>query len=356
MSADIGRFSLRRYRLPLRRAWRSARQRLNERQGLLLQIDAGDCRGYGDCAPLPEMGSETLEQATHWLLPRLQQLHGVSPAEALRQLPPAPGDCPAARCALESALLDLLARQQGRPLRELLAPNPAQRVPLNAILDAKATPRLAARTCAQGFKVLKLKLGLGEPEQELRQLRQMHRALPGDCRLRLDANGAWDADTAAWMADALAGLPVESLEEPLNRPTLAALRHLQARLPFALAVDESLSRLGPEALLTERPVRRLVLKPMLLGGLLPTMALAQRAHEMDLETVLTSVLESSAGLWATAQLAASLEVRGPRLPQGLATAACLAQDLGPPPPLADASLVLGQRPGSGFEPYPDEHP
>ena len=76
------------YRLPLRRAWRNGPETFIERCGLLVELETGEgvC-GYGDCAPLPSIGTETFAQAQA----RLQELlHGVlriSPKEALAQLP-----------------------------------------------------------------------------------------------------------------------------------------------------------------------------------------------------------------------------------------------------------------------------
>jgi L-alanine-DL-glutamate epimerase-like enolase superfamily enzyme len=66
--------------------------------------------------------------------------------------------------------------------------------------------------------------------------------------------------------------------------------------------------------------------------------------------VVTGVVESAAGLWPTAQLAAAT---GSRLPHGLATADWLAEDLGHPPRLKRRTLSLSDRPGSGFKPHPD---
>lgn len=350
MSAAIDAVRLSPYRLPLRIPWRSARARMQTRDGLLLRLCAGRHCGYGDCAPLPAMGSETLRQSEQWLAPLLAALPGTPPETALAALPPAPGDCLAARCALETALLDLLARQQARPLRHLLAPGAADQVPVNAVLAGPATADALREACARGFRVLKLKLGLAPPAREIPALQDLSARLPRDCRLRLDINGAWDPDTAKAALHALRTLPVESLEEPCAQAGITELRALQAEAAFPLAIDESLGRLDPQRLLQEAPVQRLVLKPVLLGGLLPAQRLARAAADAGMQALITSAVESSAGLWASAQLAAALAAHGPALPQGLATAACLAQDLGDPPPIAQGRLILDGRPGSGFEP------
>ncbi len=95
-------------------------------------------------------------------------------------------------------------------------------------------------------------------------------------------------------------------------------------------------------------MRRLVLKPAALGGLRRTLALARRLQAGGIEVVITSLIESAAGLWPTAQLAAAI---GSPIPQGLATADWLREDLGPPPRVQAGHLDLPDSPGSGFVRY-----
>jgi L-alanine-DL-glutamate epimerase-like enolase superfamily enzyme len=222
--------------------------------------------------------------------------------------------------------------------------------------------------------VLKIKVGLHDPATELAQLAALAQVLPPDVKLRLDANGAWEFAAAQQMVDGLAQLPIESLEEPLRQPEPAQFAALQQRVNFPLARDESLqippfssippdppfSKGGGEGglfslagnwevpfALEEMGVRRLVLKPAAIGGMRRTLALAQRAQAAGMEVVLTSVIDSAAGLWATAQLAAAC---ASPIPHGLATAEWLATDLGIAPQPQRGQLILPLTPGSGFSP------
>ena len=338
------------YTLRLRHPWRSAHGRLGERTGLLLELST-DCgwQGYGDAAPLPELGSETLGDSAQWLAQHLPALRGLDPDQALNRLGP-PSHCSSARCALETALLDLLAQQRHLPLRRLLNPQAAERLEVNANLGA-LDDRAADRAMnATGFRVYKLKVGIASVRDELALLGRLATSLPTGVSLRLDANGAWSAARAVAFLEGLRGLPVESLEEPLADPTLASLRTLQQAAPCTLALDESIGALDLSGLLEQRPVRRLVLKPMLHGGLLPCLAIAGQARRAGLEVVITTSLDSAAGTWAAAQLAAALGMEAATLAHGLATSGWLAADLGPSPQIQQGLLHLPDRPGLGFRP------
>lgn len=349
LALDIARVSICPYRLPLRQPWISARGRLDAREGWLVAVTADGIWGYGDCAPLPEAGTEPPALAAQALGEHRACLPGLALAEALERLDRDAARTPAAAWALECALLDLASRRRALPLRTLLAPEASSRVPVNAALGALADldDTDAMRAAVAGFRVLKLKVGLADPAWELARLARLAERLPAGIGLRLDANGAWDKPAATRFLDGLGDLPVECLEEPLREADPAALAELQSRVRFALALDESLSR-GADALDPARfPVRRAVLKPAALGGLRRTLELARTLQGAGIEIVVTSLVDSAAGLWPTAQLAAAI---GSPVAQGLATAHWLARDLGAAPQPENGRLSLPDRPGSGFAP------
>ncbi|WP_201217740.1 o-succinylbenzoate synthase [Halochromatium roseum] len=382
------------YRLPLRQPWRSAHGLRREREGWLVQASCqGDC-GYGDCAPLPEAGTETsgaaAKRLSSWLRDHKQSSLETQLALLKRQIP---SPTPAADAALETALLDLSARHCGLTLyaylmslqgmeiagdqesvldqhaeRDLALKPASARAPdlksdqvreqalqsrveiqINAALGAVADlqPEQIDQALAAGFRVLKVKVGVAPIEPELEAIQHLCARLPAAVRLRLDANRAWTLATTGKLIDALRPIAdqIDCLEEPCAEATDTQLRTLQAQAPFALALDESLPGRGwpldPEQL----PLRRLVLKPGVIGGLRPTLSLARRAQAAGLEVVITSLIESAAGLWSSAQLAAAT---GSAFAHGLATADWLAADLGAAPAIEAGLIQLPSRPGSGF--------
>lgn len=347
--APIVRGEAARYELKLRRPWVTARGTWTYRRGWLVKLKTADGRvGFGDCAPLPELHTEDLTTTEQRLRDGFNAFTGIAPNHAFDRLS-SWKKTPAARFALETALLDLLAQAEGVSLSRWLLPNAARVVRVNAALGAldESTAVRAREAVAQGYRVLKLKVGVGVPEKEQAQLRALSVTLPPDVTLRLDANGSWEAPQARQVLAALCGLPVESVEEPLKSPDRKRLRQLQESAPFPLAVDESLPSWTPDELLSDPPVRRLVLKPMVLGGLLPALGLARRAEEAGVECVVTSTLDSGAGVWAAVHLAAAL---GNPLAHGLTTREWLVDDIGSGPVIEQARIVIPDVPGLGFAP------
>ncbi len=351
------------YALPLRAEWKTAAGAFAIREGWLLHIETEDGRsGYGDCAPLPDpcaqSGTETAAQAHAALDGYARWLPGHSVGEALQTLAlhtlALPGDitlAPAARCAIECALLDLAAQAAGVGLGQFLRGAPcAPDVAVNAALGGLAANSEDAvrKACADGFTVLKLKVGSAPVDADIAHLQRLAALLPADAKLRLDANRAWSESDAAHFLAACAGLPVEQLEEPLADPQPAALARLQAACAFPLALDESGPRDATDNFFAASPLRRLVLKPPRLGGLLPALALAHAAGAAGIDCVVTSSLDSACGILAAAHLAAAL---GNKLAHGLATAGWLVEDTGLAPRIQAGRLIFPDELGLGFSPY-----
>lgn len=340
------------YQLPLTTPWESAAGRCHARRGWLLRItDQSGRHGYGDAAPLPASGTETHAQAQSWLQGQLALLTGELPVRAGRQLPP-PDSHPAARCGLETALLDLQSKQQAVPLYQQLGANRVEPIQLNAAIGAldSQTGERAAAAIAAGFTILKLKLGVSPVGSELRQLEQLCEQLPGGVRLRLDANQAWQLPEASELVRRLNRLPIESLEEPLHQPNPTTLRELQALARFDLALDESLPGYIRARQLQPIPVCRIIVKPACLGGPTAALELIRQAHQSGIACVITSTLESSAGIWPLCHLAATADALTTPAIHGLATARWFSRDLGDPPRITNGRITLGSEPGAGFIP------
>jgi o-succinylbenzoate synthase len=342
------------YHLPLRAEWVTAAGSFSWRDGWLLQLETDDGRfGYGDCAPLTGTGTESTAVAEATLRSYARKLVGLQVSEALAALAETSGsDAPTSRCAVETALLDLLAKAENLPLSSYLqGAHGDDSVTVNAALGSLLRVRDASiiSACADGFSVLKLKVGSATIKEEISRLQQIAALLPAGVELRLDANRAWTEADAAHFLDACTGLPIEMVEEPLANPLPDALQRLQASCAFALALDESLHDLDSPAIFNA-PVRRLILKPPRHGGLLPTLTLARHASAAGLQCIVTSSVDSACGVLAAAHLAAALN-NG--LAHGLATSSWLAADTGSAPIIVSGRLQLPDAPGLGFTPDPD---
>jgi L-Ala-D/L-Glu epimerase len=356
--AESGLLAVHRKEFELDPPWLSARGRWQRRCTLIVRIRGGSGHeGVGEAAPLPGYSPDTLEGAEHALraisAAELQRLAAATAARELLEAVAAllPVELPAARFALEMALLDRLGRRQGRPLWALLQdllpapPAPASHVELCALLSSSEPAAAMAEARAlfeQGLRHFKLKIGPRRLQPAQRELLASLRAVWGDqVALRLDANQSLNrAELGATFVE-LARFRPEFVEEPLADPQPEPL----AALPCGWALDESLQHLDPLRLSVLSKLSgcsALVLKPTALGGFARCAELALRARALGKAVVVSHTLESSLGWLACVHLAVAL---GPSAAAGLWPSA----ERAAAPGLVAGRLLPPRAPGLGVE-------
>ncbi len=294
-----------------------------ERASILVEIElASGHTGLGEAAPLPGASADTLEDAAVAIAAygsaatHAAPAHGVDDADDADALL-ATVSSPAARFALETAVLSARASTRNQTLADVLSTRPVSLLPCAIVVD---DPDAASRAFAAGARCLKIKVG---PTGDLDRVIAIHRAAPG-ATLRLDANRSWSRAVTRPLLHALADLPIEFVEEPC--PDAHEL--LGEPLPCAIALDESLVMLTDAQLdtaLQSPGLAALVLKPTLLGGLHACLALAARASAAGKQVVVTHALEGPIGTAACAELALAIAgEHAAKVPAGLAPHAALA--------------------------------
>lgn len=298
----------RRYSLPFRAPVRTAHGVWAEREGVLVRLTDETGRvGYGEAAPIPWFGTETTEEIE-------RALAELGEWTTDGQLAAVPARLGCLRFALASALAAAGERREaGGEMAEYL--------PVAALLPAGRTALAAIGPKAElGFRTFKWKVGVGDPAEELALLDDVIAALPSGARLRLDANGAWDARVAVRWMERAADRPVEYVEQPCFasaqegssavRRAEDTLRGLAEDFPTPIALDESLVGAGDVERWIAAGWRGVyVVKPALLGDLAPVLA---RLAAAKADVVFSSALETAAGAHAALRAAFAWQCEKPR--------------------------------------------
>ncbi|WP_329235621.1 o-succinylbenzoate synthase [Actinoallomurus sp. NBC_01490] len=212
------------------------------------------------------------------------------------------------------------------------------RIPVNVTVPAVGPEAAHAIVRSSGCRTAKVKVA--EPGQDEREdiarVEAVRDALGPGGRVRVDANGGWDPDTAVRMLRALGEL--EYAEQPC--PTLEDLAAVRARVDTPVAADESIRRAeDPLRVRAADAADIVVLKVQPLGGVRAALAVAEAC---GLPVVVSSAVETSVGLAAGLALAAAL----PELPYacGLGTLSLLEGDVVADPLRAVDGVIEVRRP------------
>lgn len=281
--------------------------------------------------------------ATHvFSIPMRTRFRGITVREGMLLHDPATGgwgewspfleyDDEVARPWLQCAL-EAVAGGWPEPLRDA--------VPVNVTVPAVDPERAHAIVTAGGCRTAKVKVA--EPGQSLAEdearLEAVRDAIGPSGLVRIDANGAWDVDTAVHALSALdrAAGGLEYAEQPVA--TVEELAAVRRRASVLIAADESIRRAtDPYRVRDLEAADIAVLKVQPLGGVRACLRIAE---EIGLPVVVSSALETSFGIAAGVALAAAL----PELPHacGLATVQLLTDDTAVQPLLpVDGVLPVG---------------
>ena len=141
--------------------------------------------------------------------------------------------------AIDNALWDLRARLANLPLVSLLG-QVRSSIPVygsggfTSYSDKQLAKQLGDWADA-GFGMVKMKIGT-EPERDPERVNAARKAIGNDCRLFVDANGAYSVTQAIELAHCFAQQGVSWFEEPVSSDNLVGLDQVRRRAPLGMDI------------------------------------------------------------------------------------------------------------------------
>ncbi len=291
---------------------------LTEKETYLLKLESGNKTGYGECNLFKGLSSDDLpdyEQKLEWLVNNIN----INQEIILQEL----RDYPSIVFGWETALKSLEAKES-----HLLYPSDFTEgedcIPINGLIwmgDKKFMYKQIKEKINAGYKVIKLKIGAINFEDELDLIKYIRRQFSSEeIEIRVDANGAFQANEALEKLKRLSDFDLHSIEQPIKAGQFESLRQLCAKTPLPIALDEEL--IGYNHLFDKKKFldyikpRYIIIKPALHGGFTGTDGWIEAADNTGTGWWITSALESNIGLNAIAQYTYQHKVK---IPQGLGT-------------------------------------
>jgi L-alanine-DL-glutamate epimerase-like enolase superfamily enzyme len=201
--------------------------------------------GYGESAPFPGLTPEDRDGSLRAIEHLKEVVHGQSAAR-LRQLSRQmaggrPGN-PAARCGLETAILDAFCRALGIPMWAYFggaSTGPFETDITLPMLGIKRCLELADHWYRRGFRILKVKVG-SNVDSDIGVIHDISARFP-DTSFVVDANQGFSEHDALLLMQALKGsnVTVRMIEQPVHKTDIEALARLRREKIFPICADES---------------------------------------------------------------------------------------------------------------------
>jgi L-alanine-DL-glutamate epimerase-like enolase superfamily enzyme len=297
--------------VPLVSPFRIAIGEMTAANDLLIRIhtDQG-VSGVGEACPFPPITGET--QATNAAAAKAirDMIIGKDPLaidDLLRQIGALVHSNPSTVAAFDMALFDILGKVAGLPLFRLLGGTKSVfETDITIGLDTLESMRdEAKRHVANGFKTLKVKVGL-DPDEDYAHIEAIRAAVGPKVNIRIDANQGWTVPQAIYGLKKLAPLAIQFCEQPVLASDTAGLKAVREQSPIAIMADEAL--FGPAdavKLIRADACDTFNIKLMKAGGMLNSIRIAHIADAANIRCMVGCMLETRLGLTAAAHVVAS---------------------------------------------------
>ncbi len=214
-----------------------------DRECVLIALDADGLTGYGECVASHDPGYnyETTGTAWHILKEFISPLvlgQDVKDAADFQRRVASVRGHHLAKAGVEMALWDLLGKQSGKPLREMLG-GVRERVEVGVSVGLQESPEALVETVRKyiegGYARIKIKI---KPGRDVGDATAVRKAFP-DMRLQVDANSAYTLETAQALKP-LDELNLLLIEQPLFEDDIWDHRRLQEEFRTPICLDESI--------------------------------------------------------------------------------------------------------------------
>lgn len=305
-------------RVPLKMTFRHASAARTHGESIWVEASRGDMRGYGEGCPRPYVTGETRASCRQWVGAWQEAIQReCSSLEAMQTwVVEHSADIdrsPSVWCAIESALLDLFARERGQSVEAMLGlAAPGGPHLYSAVLgndESWKTRFLIDQYLILGVKDFKVKLG-GDLELDREKLRSIEELTAWHgvtgARMRVDANNLWaEAPDDALPYLRSIGCELFGVEEPVKPRDVQQHSKIGVELGCPIIVDESLCTMADLERYDGAPGRFMAnLKVSRVGGILRGLRLMEELKKREWPVIIgahvgeTSVLTRAAMLLA----------------------------------------------------------
>ncbi|MNK05749.1 L-Ala-D/L-Glu epimerase [compost metagenome] len=307
---------------------------------MLIRLSYENIEGYGEASMVPYMG-ESVETAVAFLkkVDWNRFVHPFNFEEIINYLDSIEKGHPAIKAAIDIALNDINGKLLNKPCYEIYGADPSK-MPVTSYTIGIDTAEVIKEKVADanGFKVLKIKLGRDNDKELINTIRSV-----SDLPLYVDANQGWTNKKHAiemiyWLHDQ----GVQLIEQPMDKADLEGNAWLTGRSPIPILADEAVQRLSDlEGL--RGAYHGINIKLMKSGGIYEGHQMILKAKSMGMKVLIGCMSETScatqAGM-ALAPLCDWADLDGPWLTKNNPFTA---------PKMIEGKYQLSQLPGLGLE-------
>jgi L-Ala-D/L-Glu epimerase len=292
----INSISLTKLEIPFKTSFKHASAERQVTEAVIAKVrDSNNLCGYGEGCPRHYVTGETIDSCMKFISDNQHILINIDSIESLIDYLSSNSDLidknPAAWCAVETAILDLLAKQKNTTVESLIGiPEINGDFYYTAILgisDDTTFQKHLSQYIKMGFKDFKIKIS-GNAQHDNSRLKAIYENCENS-QIRLDANNFFLSDKEA--LDYLNNLDrcFWAIEEPISSKNLSALQKLSEKVECKIILDESFLTIQDLEKFSASSNRWIVnVRISKMGGLLRSLKIVRSCEEKSMPFIIGS--------------------------------------------------------------------
>ncbi len=293
--------------IPLHEPFVISKGPLYHASNTFIKIYVDDIYGIGECCPFRTIHGET-QAGT---VAAAQDLANLLIGKDARQIHLLMGIIDkslagnaSVKCAFDMALYDLNAKSVNLPLYAYLNGHLRDDIYTDmtvSLLEESKMVEKAKKFVADGFPVLKVKLGDRPSSKDVKRIQSIRNAIGMDIPLRIDANQGWNYLEAKRALNGMKEMNIEHCEAPIFAENIIDLRRLNQESPIPIMGDEAIfSHKDAFKNLAEQSVNLINIKLGKSGGICHAMKIASIAQAAGVYCQVGGFSETRVGMSALA--------------------------------------------------------
>ncbi len=301
--------------VPLKKPFKTALRTVTIADVIYVKVTCNDGRvGWGEAVPTHVITGETVGSISYAIekviAPQLIGLDIRRTAILFKKLSASIVRNTSAKAAIDIAFHDLIGQRTGLPLSMYLG-GFRQTISTDFTVSVDEPEQMAEdAVCfvADGFNVLKVKVGLGDIKTDIKRIKTIRERIGFDTKIRLDANQGWKPRDAVRAISLMedSGFEIELVEQPVMADDIEGLKYVTDRTLTPIMADESVySAKDALRVLQMHAADFINIKLMKSGGIHEAMKINALAELYGVECMVGSMIETKLGITAAVHFAAS---------------------------------------------------
>jgi len=307
----VGAFRVSRQKVPILVPFKITGEALPTADPVFIQIEdqSGTC-GLGEASAFPILTGDDPASAELAAQEICESLLNLTTDEALQRLDAEREAClsSTAWVGVESALLDLKARQTGITLGAIFGPTKRSSFTTDITLpalDASDVEDFWKKVESKRFPVVKVKV-TGNVGEDCDRIRSLLKVAPPHVQISLDGNQGYSKDSAQRLLRELASLVTPlCFEQPLPMDDLRGSAELARSCPVPICLDESVKTVQDVEKIAREKIAPAINLKIMKSGVRETWNMMVKGERLGIRMMIGGMLESEVAMGVSLQLLGS---------------------------------------------------